>query len=281
MIKGLLEEYSARFNKELPKFFQNSNPVVDAMYYSVSNGGKRLRPFLVYECARLFGVSFEQSLNVAASLEFLHSFSLIHDDLPAIDNDDLRRGLPTCHKKFGEATAILAGDGLLTYAFELLTKEEKCPQLVKLLSTACGAFDGMILGEMLDIIGGNDEKSIKKIEELKTGKLIRYACESGAVLGNANEKEIEALINYARKIGIAFQIKDDILDVEGNPELVGKNLNKDSGLGKTTFVSLYGLEKAKLMAQELINEAKDSLKIFGSKSQTLCLLADFIVSRDK
>jgi len=292
-----LKTYTEYFNQELPKFFPLPDGlekrVVEAMFYSVANGGKRLRPFLVAETAFLFGIPRQQSLPVAASLEFLHSYSLIHDDLPAMDNDDLRRGKPTCHKQFDEATAILAGDGLLTYAFEILSDSRtpfsaavRC-ELVSLLAGAAGGFSGMVAGQMLDLSSLSDlspseqETQINRIEEMKTGRLLRYACEAGAVLGGASAEQRKALVTYSRKIGIAFQIADDILDVEGNPELVGKTLNKDAEQGKLTFVGLYGLPKAKQLARDLIDEAKTSLAVFGSKAQTLQDLADFIISRQK
>ncbi len=292
-----LKAYTEYFNNELPHFFPlpsgAEKRVVEAMLYSVANGGKRLRPFLVTETAALFGISRQQSLPTAAALEFLHSYSLIHDDLPAMDNDDLRRGKPTCHKQFDEATAILAGDGLLTYAFEILSDSQTASSattrchLLSLLAKAAGAFSGMIAGQMLDLSSAGNlsaseqEFLIKHIEEMKTGCLIRYACEAGAVLGNATEEQKQALITYSRKIGIAFQIADDILDVEGNPSLVGKTLNKDAEQGKLTFVSLYGLEKAKQLAAQLIADAKASIAVFGTQAQTLKDLADFIISRNK
>lgn len=290
-----LLDYTRRFNDRLPTLFSlpagAEKRVVEAMLYSVTNGGKRLRPFLVCETAKIFSVSEDESFRTAAALEILHSYSLIHDDLPSMDNDDLRRGKPTCHKKFDEATAILAGDGLLTYAFELLSHpdtaksaEIRC-RLVSMLAKAAGAFDGMVAGQMLDLYSERSdadyhlEEIIRHIEEMKTGRLIRFACEAGAALGNADLEETEALVVYSRKIGIAFQIADDILDVEGNPALVGKTLNKDAAQGKLTFVGLYGLEKSKQMADELVKEAKESLALFGKKAQTLQQLADYIVNR--
>lgn len=290
-----LLDYTRRFNDRLPTLFSlpagAEKRVVEAMLYSVTNGGKRLRPFLVCEAAKIFSVSEDKSFRTAAALEILHSYSLIHDDLPSMDNDDLRRGKPTCHKKFDEATAILAGDGLLTYAFELLSHpdtaksaEIRC-RLVSMLAKAAGAFDGMVAGQMLDLYSERSdadyhlEEIIRHIEEMKTGRLIRFACEAGAALGNADLEETEALVVYSRKIGIAFQIADDILDVEGNPALVGKTLNKDAAQGKLTFVGLYGLEKSKQMADKLVKEAKESLALFGKKAQTLQQLADYIVNR--
>lgn len=291
-----LREYSARFNQALDNYFVlpagSERRSVEAMRYSVTNGGKRLRPYLVFETARLFGLGFEQSLNCAAALEFLHTYSLIHDDLPAMDNDDLRRGKPTCHKAFDEATAILAGDGLLTYAFELLAQPQthsdtavRC-RLISALSKGAGAFDGMIAGQMLDILSEHDRSGleadvlIKHIEEMKTGRLISFACLAGAILGGASAEQEQSLLAYSRGIGIAFQISDDILDVVGNQDLMGKKLRKDDIQGKLTFVSLYGLDKAKEIAAELIADACHSLDIFGEKAQNLKDLAQFIISRD-
>ena len=290
-----LIEFSQNFNQRLPELFTlpigAEKRVVEAMFYSLSNGGKRLRPYLVTETASLFGISSEQSFITAVALECLHTYSLIHDDLPSMDNDDLRRGKPTCHKQFDEATAILAGDGLLTYAFELLSgnrnpfnAEIKC-QLCNLLADAAGAFTGMVAGQTVDLWAQNinnyqdPEYVVKHIEEMKTGRLLRFACEAGAVLGQADENKRNALISYSRKIGIAFQIVDDILDVEGTPELMGKTLGKDALQGKLTFVSLYGLKQAKLIARNLIEEAVNALQIFGSLATNLQELAYFILNR--
>ncbi|MBE6459190.1 MAG: polyprenyl synthetase family protein [Alphaproteobacteria bacterium] len=287
--------FSQNFNQRLPELFTlpigAEKRVVEAMFYSLSNGGKRLRPYLVTETASLFGISSEQSFITAVALECLHTYSLIHDDLPSMDNDDLRRGKPTCHKQFDEATAILAGDGLLTYAFELLSgnrnpfnAEIKC-QLCNLLADAAGAFTGMVAGQTVDLWAQNinnyqdPEYVVKHIEEMKTGRLLRFACEAGSVLGQADENKRNALISYSRKIGIAFQIVDDILDVEGTPELMGKTLGKDALQGKLTFVSLYGLKQAKLIARNLIEEAVNALQIFGSLATNLQELAYFILNR--
>ena len=295
-ITTALKEYSEHFNQYLPNYFiaplGAEKRVVEAMCYSVTNGGKRLRPFLVYETAKLFGIDFEHSLNCAIALECLHSYSLIHDDLPAMDNDDLRRGKPTCHKAFDEATAILAGDGLLTYAFELLADERthKDPiirnHLITALAKGAGAFDGMVAGQMLDLLTEKNqteisaETLIKHIEEMKTGRLISFACIAGAILGKATPEQYQALFDYSRGIGIAFQITDDILDVIGNQKLMGKTLRKDDKQGKLTFVNLYGLEKAKQIAADLISKAQNALNIFGDKAQTLKDLAQFILERN-
>lgn len=289
-----LKQFSARFNDKLPVLFAypsgSEQQVSRAMFYSLSNGGKRLRPYLVCEVANLFGISEDISFPVAASLEMLHTYSLIHDDLPAMDNDDFRRGKPTCHKQFDEATAIIAGDGLLTYAFEVLSKApvispETKLKLISLLAERAGAFNGMIAGQMLDLQTDkspelSSEEIIKHIEEMKTGCLIAYAVQAGAIIGNASSEEYTALTTYARKIGIAFQISDDILDVIGDSALMGKTLGKDAKQGKLTFVSLYGLDNARQKAEKLITEAKESLQLFGSKAADLKDLADFIISRN-
>ena len=208
-----------------------------------------------------------------------------------MDNDDLRRGVATCHKNFDEATAILAGDGLLTYAFEIISSEKtsanaeiRC-NLISSLANAAGAFDGMIAGQILDLLCDDNlsevdkEETIYKIEEMKTGRLIRFACEAGAILGNAKKDELDALSLYSKKIGMAFQIADDILDVEGNQKLAGKALNKDVAQGKLTFVGLYGLDNAKKIAQDLISEAKQALEMFGPSALVLKELAEFVISR--
>lgn len=289
-----LKNFSAEFNRFLPTLFNFpqgcEKQVSEAMYYSLSNGGKRLRPFLLCEIADIFNVDKKISYQIAASLEMLHTYSLIHDDLPAMDNDDLRRGKPTCHKQYDEATAILAGDGLLTYAFEVLANTDKLDaatkvKLCSLLAQRAGAFTGMIAGQMLDVKiektpNLSNEEIIKHIEEMKTGCLISYACQAGAVLGNATTEEYNAVTAYSRNIGIAFQISDDILDVIGDSAIVGKTLGKDKNQEKLTFVSLYGIDKAREIAQKLINDAKQTISIFGSKSTNLQRLADFIISRN-
>ena len=289
-----IKAFSADFNEKIKNYFpQKEGPekrVMEAMEYAVSNGGKRLRPFLMCETAKLFDVRKEKVFEAALSLEMLHSYSLVHDDLPAMDNDDFRRGKPSCHKAFDEATAILAGDGLLTYAFEILAKsaysDDVKIKLIRLLSRGAGGYDGMVAGQMLDLYAENakNEKNplelISRIEEMKTGRLLQYAIDAGAVIGGATKEQSEALDAYARSIGRAFQIADDILDVTGDEQKVGKTLHKDDKENKLTFVSVCGLEKAKEMAFLLIDEAKESLKPFGAKANTLKDLADFIIERD-
>ena len=294
-IVAVLKQFCAEFNPYLQSCFPlpqgAERRVVEAMSYSVMNGGKRLRAFLVCNTADLFGVPTKVSFPVAASLEMMHAYSLIHDDLPAMDNDDLRRGKPTCHKQFDEATAILAGDGLQAYAFEFLANSlEIRPEirltLLQLLASAAGSFGGMVAGQTLDLYAestGNqkeDEDIIARLEEMKTGRLLRYAVEAGTVLGQAPLEQRQHLISYSRKIGQAFQIADDILDREGDQKLVGKTLHKDDAQKKFTYVSYYGVEPARQLAKKLITEAIDELKMFDSKADNLRALAQYIINRN-
>lgn len=293
-IETVLNAYAGRFNRDLAAYFPSSDAperrAAKAMAYSLLNGGKRLRPFLLHETAALFGVAYDKAFPVAASLEMLHTYSLIHDDLPAMDNDDLRRGRPTCHKAFDEATAILAGDGLLTYAFEVLNTADipaaQKVELTLLLSRAAGAFDGMIAGQVLDLYTdthhefANPEEVIKHTEALKTGCLLRYPCEAGAVLGGAGEEERQILIRFSRNLGIAFQITDDVLDVEGDEKLVGKTLQKDKKQHKLNFVSIYGVERAKKIASDLINEAEELLSAFNPRAERLKMLSRYFLTRN-
>lgn len=293
-ITEILQNFSHEFNTYLETCFPIPNGTerrtIEAMRYAVMNGGKRLRPFLLCECAGLFDVPYEVSFPAAASLEMLHSYSLVHDDLPTMDNDDLRRGKPTCHKQFDEATAILAGDGLQTYAFEFLANAQTIQPairltLLQLLANAAGAFTGMVAGQTLDLYAvpsGNpqaDENIITRLEEMKTGRLLRYACEAGAVLGKAPLEARQHIIAYSRKIGQAFQIADDLLDRQGDPKIVGKTLHKDDSQKKFTFVSYYGVRTAQQLAYQLIRDAQTELAFFGSKAANLHQLAQYIIDR--
>jgi farnesyl diphosphate synthase len=263
------------------------NQLREAMRYAVLGQGKRLRPFLVVESARLFGVDHTQALRVGAALEALHCYSLVHDDLPAMDNDDLRRGQPTVHRQFDEATAILAGDGLLTWAFEVLSDETTHPSaevrvaLVAALAKAAGEA-GMVGGQMLDIeaetSGFADYAAIAHMQKGKTGALFRFACEAGAILA---QQDSLPLRQYADDIGLAFQIADDILDVESSPEALGKATQKDSGKGKSTFVDLLGLDGAKQEAQRLVERAIQHLEQYGARAAMLHATAQFIIDRQK
>ena len=293
-IEQILKDFSAKFNGDLEQYFPETNGLehraVQAMKYSLMNGGKRLRPFLLCETAGLFGVKYQTALPVAAALEMVHTYSLIHDDLPAMDNDDFRRGKPTCHKAFDEATAILAGDGLLTYAFEVLNKadieiEKKC-KLTQLLAENAGAFKGMIAGQVLDLYTdthqnfAEPEAVIKHTEELKTGCLLKYPCVAGAVLGSATKDETDRLVKFSRNLGIAFQITDDILDIIGDEKLMGKTLKKDAAQHKLNFVSIYGVNQAREIATNLIDEAESLISLFGNRANNLKLLSRYFLTRN-
>tara|TARA_B100000686_G_scaffold92337_1_gene98828 strand:- start:1985 stop:2872 length:888 start_codon:yes stop_codon:yes gene_type:complete len=261
----------------------------ESMRYASLGGGKRLRPFLLMQSANLFGVNKRSALRTGAALELIHCYSLVHDDLPAMDDDDLRRGKPTVHKQFDEATAILAGDALLTLAFEILSHDEthsnarvRC-QLVSALAKAAGSH-GMVGGQMIDLQAENESLNIGQItrlQRLKTGELIAYACEAGAILGQASHSAHEALRGYAHDVGLAFQIADDLLDVEGKVETVGKAVNKDENAGKATFVSILGVERARSQAKRLADQAAEHLAIFGEKAELLRQTAYFVVEREK
>ncbi len=261
--------------------------VIEAMRYSALGGGKRLRPFLVCESARLFGVPEAQALRVGAAIEMVHCYSLIHDDLPAMDDSALRRGRATAHVAFDEATAILAGDGLLTEAFTVLAaapthgKAEVRCALVASLAAAAGAA-GMVGGQMIDISperGGLDLAGISHLQSLKTGALIRFSCEAGAILAEAEAAQRDALLGYAEDLGLAFQIADDLLDEESTPEALGKPTGQDANLGKATFVGQLGVEKAREKARELVHSACARLDLFGEKADLLRQTAAFVVSR--
>jgi len=268
--------------------------VMDAMRYASLGGGKRLRPFLVVETAALFKAPREQALMAGAALECVHCYSLAHDDLPAMDNDDLRRGRPTAHKKFDEATAILAGDGLLTFAFDILSRPETHPsaaariELVMALARASG-LGGMVGGQMLDLAAegrfdGGKAKSlgvdeIRLLQSMKTGALLRFACIAGAILGGATPAQRDALDRYGSALGEAFQIADDLLDVEGDAATVGKATGKDAAVNKGTFVSVLGLDQAKARLGKLVTEAEQALAPFGRDGDVLKTAAQFVAAR--
>ncbi len=261
--------------------------VIEAMRYSALAGGKRLRPFLVMESANLFDVDPERALHCAVAVEMIHCYSLIHDDLPAMDDSDLRRGRATAHKKFDEATAILAGDGLLTEAFAVLAGPRCHPDpsiradLIAGLAEASGAA-GMVGGQMIDIAPGRDAldlAGITNLQALKTGALITFSCEAGAILGRARDDERQALRSYARDLGLAFQIVDDLLDSESTPEVLGKPTGQDQAAGKATFVGLLGVEGARGKARELVKEACAHLAIFSQKAKLLEETARFVLER--
>ncbi len=273
----------------LPKPVDLEARVIEAMRYAIFAGGKRLRPFLVLQTARLFGVGEESALRVAAALEAIHTYSLVHDDLPCMDDDDLRRGQPTVHRKFDEATAVLAGDALLTFAFEVIAHEEthadprvRC-DLVAAIARASGAH-GMVGGQMIDLDAeeravGLDLNGITRLQQLKTGALIAFGCEAGGILGKAAEPARLSLKAYAHDVGLAFQIADDLIDVEGDAALAGKAVGKDAAAGKATFVSILGIDRARQQARMLADQAKAHLDHFDDRADLLRLLADYVVER--
>ena len=253
-----------------------------AMRYSLFAGGKRIRPVLCMEAARAaVGHEVAGVIPVACSLELIHTYSLIHDDLPALDNDDLRRGRPTCHKMFGEAMAILAGDGLLTYAFEVLGRQGNA-RLVEELACASGTVGGMIAGQVHDIEGEHRAPTAELLEQIhraKTGALLKASVRMGAIFATASERKLAALSRYGSHIGLAFQIVDDILDVVQSSEALGKTAGKDAAQHKITFPAVYGLEESRAMAEQERQRAHESLSEFGESAQRLRELADLIVER--
>jgi farnesyl diphosphate synthase len=273
----------------LPRPTGPEAPIAHAMRYATLGGGKRLRAFMVIETAKLFGVDPAGADRVAAAIECLHAYSLIHDDLPCMDDDDLRRGQPTVHIKWDEATAVLAGDALQTCAFALLAdpathdSAEVRVRLVASLAQAAGQC-GMVGGQAADIAAETATTpatlaDIEHIQSLKTGALIRWSAEAGAMLGQADAAQTRALTAYATALGLAFQIKDDLLDVEGDADAAGKRLRKDAAAGKATFVSLLGVEEARARALALAEEARSALAPFGAAAATLRDAATYIVTR--
>ncbi len=278
----------------LPEERARPKRLMDAMRHVALGGGKRLRPFLVVETGVLFEVPRARTLMAGAALECVHCYSLAHDDLPAMDNDDLRRGRPTAHKQFDEATAILAGDGLLTLAFDILARNETHPnpavraELVLALARGAG-LGGMVGGQMLDLAaegrfdGGKVQKlgaaEVKQLQAMKTGALLRFGCLAGAILGEADPQQRKALDRYGSVLGEAFQIADDLLDVEGDAATVGKATGKDAAVGKGTFVSVLGVDQAKARLKALVGEAEDALAPFGRDGDILKMAARFVAER--
>ncbi len=261
--------------------------LVEAMRYATLGGGKRLRPFLVVASAELFDVAEPFALRVAAAVEMVHCYSLVHDDLPCMDDDDMRRGKPSTHVRFGEANAILAGDALLALAFEVLSSAathgdaEVRAELVRGLAVAAGAA-GMVGGQAIDLaaVGQRLEMgTVTRLQQLKTGALIAFCCEAGAVLGHADVAKRHALRAYAHDLGLAFQIADDLLDVEGTAAEAGKRVGKDAAAGKATLVALMGRDRARAQAAMLADQAAKHLDLFGPKAKLLCDLAGFAITR--
>ena len=281
----LLGSYQARVNQKLEVLLPDDDSILtSAMRYSVLNGGKRLRPILAYLTGELNDTEAEYMDTLASSLELIHCYSLIHDDLPAMDDDELRRGNPTTHKKFDEATAILAGDALQPLAFELIstikTSDRNKVQMISSLSEACG-YLGMVGGQIKDI-NSNQIKDVESLDSMhseKTGRLIQASIETAGILSGLSPSDIDSLKEYGGKIGLAFQIQDDIIDIESPASVSGKDQGSDIGKDKTTYPSLVGLEASKVRAQELSNDAKKILQPINKNTDNLDKLADYIVSR--
>jgi farnesyl diphosphate synthase len=273
----------------LPGEIARPKRLIEAMRYSSLGGGKRLRPFLVVESSAVFGVPRDAALLAGAALECIHCYSLIHDDLPAMDNSDLRRGRPTLHKAYDDATAILAGDALLTLAFDIVTRDEIHQDanvrllLTRALARASG-IGGMAGGQILDLagegrFGDREPVDVARLQQMKTGALLRFGCIAGALLGQSTPKEYQALDDYGRSLGEAFQIADDLLDVEGDAAALGKPAGQDAALNKTTFVTQLGVDGAKQRVRDLLAAADSALSIFGPKGDVLRAAARFVAER--
>ena len=294
-IKSYLKQKEDIVNKALysllPKEDEFPQRLHKAMRYSIFAGGKRIRPILVIAAAEVFGKTAGSVISIACAVEMIHTYSLIHDDLPAMDNDDLRRGMPTCHKVFGEALAILAGDALLTKAFQVMSQRPAVSsqqsaailQAIHEIAKAAGS-TGMVGGQVVDIESEGKDIEFPVLEYThihKTGELILASCKAGAIMANADDRGLEAITKYGEAVGLAFQIADDILDVEGTKEDVGKNVGGDVKKGKATYPSILGIEESKKRAGELASLAIASLKDFDEKAEPLRAIARYIVERRK
>ena len=297
-LAAYLKEGRDLVNRHLLKILDEFDPereLVQAMRHSLMAGGKRLRPILALAAAKTCGGDSRLALPAACALEMIHTYSLIHDDLPAMDDDDLRRGLPTCHKRFSEATAVLAGDALLTHAFRILSEpgslfEDVPPpevllQLVRVISGASGA-NGMVEGQMLDMQSYDGNKDnlldhLKTIHALKTGRMITASVEAGALSVGADRDKTRRLLDYAGGVGLAFQVMDDILNVEGDPGKMGKAAGSDARMDKMTFPAIIGLSESKVYAKELTDKALDALGGFDGAADPLRAIAVYIINRDR
>jgi geranylgeranyl diphosphate synthase type II len=290
-IRRYLEEQRVQVEAELERLLpaagERPTSIHQAMRYSVFAGGKRLRPILCLEAGRLFGGNQKSLLPVGCALELVHTYSLIHDDLPALDNDDLRRGQPTSHRKFGEATAILAGDALLTLAFEVMSTPgladvDRQLRAIHELSSAIGTRGGMVAGQVVDLETTSleiDAATLEYIHSAKTGALIRAAARTGAICSQASESDLASITAYGEKIGLAFQIADDLLDVLGSEEALGKAVHKDGCQKKATYPALHGVEKSQRIAAKLIRDACGALQPFGGRARTLEDIAHYLIVR--
>ena len=292
MMKEYMQRKIELINRELDGIYAENTALnttlAKSMNYSLMAGGKRLRPILVMAAADAVGADGEKFLHLATSIEMIHTYSLIHDDLPAMDNDDYRRGKLTNHKVFGDGIAVLAGDALLTLAFEVIADSpnvdtEKKLKVIKEMSHAAGA-EGMVGGQVIDLESEGkkiDMDTLRKMHSAKTGALFCAAIRSGAILGGATDKQLADLTQYARQFGLAFQITDDILDVTGDEASIGKPVGSDEKNHKSTYVTLGSLESARKLAQKAVDEAKKALADFGKEADFLRELVDYLISRKK
>ncbi len=284
-IKPLIERSNHQLDQILSDPTSASGQLLDAMRYSVFNGGKRFRPVLAYAACQAITGQVDAADAPATAVELIHAYSLVHDDLPAMDDDDLRRGQPTCHIKFDEATAILAGDALQTAAFSALlqhTNPQHLPQLLTELTQASGAL-GMVAGQMIDLASVGHTLDVFALENMhrhKTGALICASVRMGAIAGDASAEQLAALTTYAQALGLAFQVQDDILDVEGDTGTLGKQAGADAALDKPTYPALLGLEQAKIKAHELVDTALSALEGFGPEAHLLRELARYVIQRN-
>lgn len=287
-LEMVARQVDAFLSDVLPQPVGPESKLLEAMRYAALGGGKRLRPFMVMQSGHIFGMDEQLMLRIATAVECVHTYSLVHDDLPSMDNDDMRHGKSSTHKEFDEATAILTGDALLTFAFEILSDASAHPDpfvrcdLISRLAASIG-FHGMVGGQMIDMIAEESEleiTAITRMQRMKTGNLIAYSCESGAVAARASHAAIHALNAYAHDLGMAFQITDDILDIEGEAGKLGKSTGKDENAGKATFVSILGMERAKAQARLLASQAMAHLDLFDEKADLLREVANFAVERE-
>lgn len=288
IMRDMAREVDAALDDLLPLPDDPRRPLFDALRYAAIGGGKRMRPLLVRGAGALFDIDGKMLLRVGLAVECVHIYSLVHDDMPAMDNDDMRRGKPTVHRAYDEATAILVGDGLQSLAFEILADPRthrdaavRC-ELVRLLARAAGG-DGMVGGQMMDMAAEKqpfDLPTITRLQQLKTGALIGFSVEAAAVMAHIPPEQRTGLRGYAHDIGLAFQIADDLLDIEGDAQLAGKTLGKDIAAGKQTFVSLLGREQARHQAAMLVEQAKAHVAPYGEKAALLRALADYAIQRD-
>ena len=288
-----IEKFISKFAIEFDDFFlkllpkkKYSQKLHDAMKYSIKVGGKRLRPLFLIEISKIFNVKKIMAFRAAAAIELIHCYSLVHDDLPAMDDDDLRRGHMTCHKKYDDATAILVGDAFQSLAFEILSDKKTHPNanvrcnLINELSKASGA-TGMVGGQMLDLDAEKKKLSLSEIlmlQKLKTGELFRFSCVAGPIL--SEQKDLQHFEEFANNLGLAFQIKDDLLDIEGDEKQMGKKTKKDFSRGKETLISYLGKEDAKKKSEDLIHDSKQILKFYGKRANRIIDLTNFVISRN-